>query len=56
MILKCSKVPDVILQQVISRDGLMLEQLHLIRNEFISDDVIKILYDNTIHSFVREDA
>ena len=56
MILKCSKIPDVILQRVISKDGSIMEQMYLLRNRFIGDDIIKILDENTVYSDVRERA
>ena len=56
MILKCSKVPDVILQRVISKDGSIMEQMHLLRNRFIGDDIVKTLYENTLYSYVRDGA
>ena len=56
MILKCSKIPDIILQRVISKDGSIMEQMHLLRNRFIGDNILKILYENTVYSYVREGA
>ena len=47
MILKCSKIPRVILQTVVSKDGTVMEQLHLLRNKFIGKDVIKTILQNT---------
>jgi hypothetical protein len=56
MILACSKIPGVILQKVINGKGTILEQLQLVLNEFITDDIINLLYINTPFQYVREDA
>ena len=56
MILKCPHIPQAILQAVTSRDGTVMEQLHLLRNRFIGDDIVKIICKNTRYAYVREDA
>ena len=54
MILQCSKLPDKIVQRVLSKEATILEQLSFLRNKFVSDDVMKILYENTPYESVRK--
>ena len=55
-ILRCSRIPDLILKRVLSREATIIEQLHLVHNKFVGDDLIKMLYDNTVFYSTREDA
>jgi hypothetical protein len=56
MILLCSRIPEQILQRVLSNEATILEQLHFLSNDFIGDAIIKVIYKNTPHKYVRERA
>ena len=56
MILQCSRIPEQILQRVLSKEATILEQVHFLRNDFIGDDIIKVIYENTPHGYVRKRA
>ena len=55
-VLRCSKIPDLILKRVLSSEATIIEQLHFVHNKFIGDNLIKILYLNTAFNSIREDA
>ena len=53
-ILKCAKIPQAILHRILGKEATLVDQLIFLRNEHITEELIKTLAANTSHDYARE--